>query len=147
MPAVLFEMGACAATGNFVARQIRRVDRAFLDVTELGLCHVFVAWFYFQRHSRARKRNFPRRFGIPSARREHPGIQFWQFEMPRFRQGHLIRYFLVLERLGNSELGIFAKSEVEPRDIEPGEIHAIVDTVIIGIVLEKCIVPRLKSVA
>ena len=37
--------------------------------------------------------------------------------------------------------------EIQPRNIETGEIDPVVNTVVIGIVFEKCIVPRFELMA
>ena len=37
--------------------------------------------------------------------------------------------------------------KIQPCDIEAGEIHAIVNTVVIGIVPKECVVPRLEFTA
>ena len=47
LPAVTGKLRGFAVTGDYVTRQGRIINRAFLDVTELWLGHVFVARFYF----------------------------------------------------------------------------------------------------
>jgi hypothetical protein len=39
------------------------------------------------------------------------------------------------------------KCEIEPRDIETGKVDAVVNAIVIGIVFEKCVVPRFESMA
>ena len=67
--------------------------------------------------------------------------------MPRFRQSSFVECFFFTEKLGNRECRIFAERQIKPRNIDAGEVHAVIDPVVIGIVSEKCVVPRFKLAA
>src|SRR6266487_2662978 len=76
-----------------------------------------------------------------------PRIELRQFEVRTSRQYHFVKNLLSIEKLQNSEGRIFVEGEIEPRDIEADKVQAIVDSIVIGIVFEKRVVPRLKVVA
>ena len=64
--------------------------------------------------------------------------------MGRPRHGHFVECFFALEKLRDGQRRIFAQGKKEPRKIEPGQVDAIVDAVVIRIVFVSGIVPCLE---
>src|ERR1043166_9669215 len=134
------------ATRNYVASQIGTIDRALLNIAQLWLRHLPVAGFNFQWHTGTSEGDLPRWF-LTSFPCEYPRIKPGQVEVPRVPQRNLVEYLFTIKKLGNRERRIFAERKVKARDIETGEVHAVVDAVVIGIIFERSVVPRLELTA